>query len=163
MGIRVAINGFGRIGRAVMRASLSYRDIEIVAINDLAPAPMLHYLLSKDSVHGPFGAQLQLLENGLEVAGRPVAVLNETKPGEVDFSPYDTDVVLECTGRFLTTPEVAHHLAKGVKKVIISAPATDETPTYVLGVNASFYQGEAIISNASCTTNCLAPLAKIID
>ena len=162
--VRIAINGFGRIGRMVTRLLAARSDMELVAINDLADIEMACYLLKYDSVHGRFTGSCEVLdEKRLLVNDKPVAYSNENDPQKVDFARYGADVVFECTGLFLTQKEVEHHLQKGVKQIIISAVAKDDTPTYVLGVNADEYKGERIISNGSCTTNCLAPIAKVID
>jgi len=149
--IRVAINGFGRIGRAIARVIFSRDDMELVAINDLEKKEDLEYLLKYDSTHGR--CDNCSLEN--------VKIFNEIDNQNINFG--DVDVVFECTGRNLTSDKVSHHLKKGAKKVIISAPSEDNTPTYVLGVNSDKYKGEDIISNASCTTNCLGPIAKILE
>jgi len=149
--IRVAINGFGRIGRAIARVIFSRDDMELVAINDLEKKEDLEYLLKYDSTHGR--CDNCNLEN--------VKIFNEIDNQNINFG--EVDVVFECTGRNLTTEKVSHHLKKGVKKVIISAPSEDDTPTYVLGVNSDKYKDEDIISNASCTTNCLGPIAKILE
>ena len=165
MALKIAINGFGRIGRAVTRIAAKRPDIQIVAINDLMPLSQMSYLLENDSVHGHSGFSVKLVdEDILEIDEMPIKIFSEKNPQALDFSSLHVDVVLECSGLFLTSKEVEHHLSKGVKKVIISAPANDEiTPTFVLGVNENAYKGEPIISNASCTTNCLAPIAKVID
>lgn len=163
MAIRVAINGFGRIGRAVARVILDHKDIELVAINDIIPIKDAAYLLKFDSVHYALEKDIEFDSNNLFINKKRVAFFNEKDPVNLDFSTIGADVVLECSGLFLTTKEVEHHIKKGVKRVIISAPATDDTPTYVLGVNANKYMGEKIISNGSCTTNSLAPVAKILD
>ena len=148
----------------VTRLVAARSDMEVVAINDLADIEMACYLLKYDSVHGHFGKSCEVLDGQtLLIAGERVAYVNEPDPKKLDFARYGADVVLECTGLFLTTQEVAHHIEKGVRHVIISAVAKDDTPTYVLGVNAHEYKGECIISNGSCTTNCLAPIAKVID
>jgi glyceraldehyde 3-phosphate dehydrogenase len=146
----VAINGFGRIGRAIARVIFSRNDIKLVAINDLEKKEDLEYLLKYDSTHGVCNCNL-----------KDVKVYNEIDNSKLNFG--EVDVVFECTGRNLTTEKVVHHLKKGAKKVIISAPSEDNTPTYVLGVNSNEYKGENIISNASCTTNCLGPIAKILE
>ncbi len=163
MGIRVAVNGFGRIGRSLARVLLKREDIDLVAVNDLAPVEQAAYLLSFDSVHGRFEGSVEYEEGRLIVDSVEIAYSNSTDPMELDFASLGADVVIECTGRFLTSKEVEHHIKKGVKRVIISAPAKDDTPTFVLGVNEGEYAGEKIISNASCTTNCLAPVAKILN
>ncbi len=162
--MKIAINGFGRIGRMVTRLLAMRNDMELVAINDLADIQMACYLLKYDSVHGPFGGECDVVDTDtLLINGKRVAYFSEPDPKRVDFASCGADMVLECTGLFLTTEAVAHHLQKGVGHVIISAVAKDATPTYVLGVNANEYKGERIISNGSCTTNCLAPIAKVID
>ena len=165
MALKIAINGFGRIGRCVTRIASKRDDIEIVAINDLADIDMMVYLLQNDSVHGTFDVRVEKIdENHIEIDGQKIAILSQTNPKELHFENYATDLVLECTGLFLTSELVRHHIEKGIKKVILSAPTQDEvTPTFVMGVNEQEYAGQSIISNASCTTNCLAPVAKILD
>lgn len=163
MAIRVALNGFGRIGRSVARLISESDDLELVAINDIASSDMMAYLLKFDSVHGSWGNKIKVNEGYWIVNGSKIMISSHQNPHDIDFGAFGVDVVIECSGLFLTTALVSHHLDKGVKKVIISAPATDDTPTFVLGVNAHLYRGEAIFSNASCTTNCLGPIAKIID
>ena len=165
MALKIAINGFGRIGRCVTRIASKRDDIEIVAINDLADIDMMVYLLQNDSVHGTFDVRVEKIdENYIEIDGKQIAILSQTNPKELHFENYATDLVLECTGLFLTSELVRHHIEKGIKKVILSAPTQDEvTPTFVMGVNEQEYAGQSIISNASCTTNCLAPVAKILD
>ena len=148
----------------VTRLLAMRNDMELVAINDLADIQMACYLLKYDSVHGPFMGECEVADaNTLLIEGKRVFYFCEANPEKLDFAACGADVVLECTGLFLTTPAVEHHLQKGVGHVIISAVAKDATPTYVLGVNADEYKGERIISNGSCTTNCLAPIAKVID
>lgn len=162
MALKIAVNGFGRIGRSVTRVIASRNDIELVAINDLAPIEMMLYLLQNDSVHGSFEASME--GNDLIIGGKKVAIFSEKNPEKLDFGALGVDVVFECSGLFLTGESTRHHLDKGVKKVILSAPTQDlMIPTYVLGVNDHLYQDEPIISNASCTTNCLGPIAKILD
>ena len=165
MALKIAINGFGRIGRSVTRVIAGRDDVELVAINDLAPIEMMLYLLQNDSVHGPFGGEVSMAdEDHLLINGKRVAVFSEKNPENLDFASAGADVVFECSGLFLTGALTKHHLAKGVKKVILSAPTKDDAiPTYVLGVNHHLYRGESIISNASCTTNCLGPIARILD
>ncbi len=148
----------------VTRLVADMPDIEIVAINDLASIDMALYLLKYDSVHGNFEHEASVIDQThLRIADDEVVYCSEPDPKKLDFGALGADVVLECTGLFLTTQEVSHHLRKGVKKVIISAVAKDDTPTYVLGVNETNYDGQSVISNGSCTTNCLAPLAKLLD
>lgn len=165
MGLKIAINGFGRIGRCVTRLIASRCDVELVAINDMASIDMILYLLQNDSVHGSFGIEAVKAEEGyLQIGKNRVRILCEKNPENLDFGALGAEVVLECSGLFLTGALTKHHLEKGVKKVILSAPAQDSAiPTFVLGVNEHLYAGESIISNASCTTNCLGPIAKIID
>lgn len=165
MALKIAINGFGRIGRSVTRLIASRDDVELVAINDMASIEMMLYLLQNDSVHGPFETEVSIVDaTHLKIDSQTVAVFSHKDPKDLDFGACGAEVVFECSGLFLTTQSTQHHLEKGVKKVIISAPKQDEvTPTFVLGVNHHLYAGQAIISNASCTTNCLGPIAKIID
>ncbi len=165
MALKIAINGFGRIGRCVTRIIASRDDIELVAINDMASIDMILYLLQNDSVHGSFGMDVAVVEGEyLQIGCNKVRILCEKNPENLDFGALGADVVLECSGLFLSEASTKHHLEKGVKKVILSAPTQDATiPTFVLGVNEHLYAGENIISNASCTTNCLGPIAKIID
>lgn len=165
MALKIAINGFGRIGRCVTRIITSREDIELVAINDMASIDMILYLLQNDSVHGSFGADVAVVGGEyLQIGRHKVRILCEKNPENLDFGALGADVVLECSGLFLSEALTRHHLTKGVKKVILSAPTQDNSvPTFVLGVNEHLYAGENIISNASCTTNCLGPIAKIID
>lgn len=165
MALKIAINGFGRIGRCVTRLIASRSDVELVAINDMASIEMMQYLLQNDSVHGPFDDEVSIIdEHHLKIGSSKVRVFSQKYPQQLDFGSCGADVVFECSGLFLTTDSTRHHLVKGVKKVIISAPKQDEeTATFVLGVNHHLYAGQDIISNASCTTNCLGPIAKIID
>jgi glyceraldehyde 3-phosphate dehydrogenase len=165
MALKIAINGFGRIGRCVARLIAVRCDVELVAINDMASIDMILYLLQNDSVHGQFGVDAEIVEEEyLQIGKNKVRVLCEKNPENLDFASLGADVVFECSGLFLTEALTSHHLKKGVKKVILSAPTMDNrVPTFVLGVNEHLYAGENIISNASCTTNCLGPIAKIID
>lgn len=164
MALKVAINGFGRIGRCVARILNERDDIELVAVNDTASRDMTKQLLKYDSVHGVFSGDVEWLDdNYLQIGKNKVKMFSTRDPKELDFKKYDVDVVLECTGAFLTKEKAQVFIDAGVKKVIFSAPAKDDTPTFVMGVNEDKYSGEKIISNASCTTNCLGPIAKIID
>lgn len=165
MALKIALNGFGRIGRCVTRLIAMRNDVELVAINDMASIDMILYLLQNDSVHGPFDMDVMIVEGEyLQIGKNKVRILCEKNPEKLDFGILGADVVFECSGLFLTRESTAHHLEKGVKKVILSAPTQDSTiATFVLGVNEHLYEGENIISNASCTTNCLGPIAKIID
>jgi glyceraldehyde 3-phosphate dehydrogenase len=164
MGIKVGINGFGRIGRMVFRAAVRdfADDIEIVGINDLLEPDYLAYMLQYDSVHGRFKGQIGVDGNNLVVNGRRIRLTAAKDPAELRWGDVKADVVVESTGLFLSKDTAAKHLAAGAKKVIMSAPSKDDTPMFVFGVNHSKYAGEAIISNASCTTNCLAPIAKVL-
>ncbi|KQX95265.1 glyceraldehyde-3-phosphate dehydrogenase [Rhodanobacter sp. Root480] len=165
MTIRVGINGFGRIGRNVLRAAVQNfgNDIEIVAINDLLEPDYLAYMLSYDSVHGRFKGDVKIENGHLVVNGKTIRLSQERDPANLKWNEVNADVVLESTGLFLTKETAQKHLDAGAKKVILSAPSKDDTPMFVYGVNDKTYKGEAIISNASCTTNCLAPIAKVIN
>ena len=164
MAIKVAINGFGRIGRCVARIIATRSDIELVAINDTAEASMLEYITKYDTVHGTFEGDVKV-ENGFLKMGKINAKLYSTRDAkELSFAKdCGAEIVLECTGAYLTNESCQVHINNGAKKVVMSAPAKDDTKTFVVGVNESTYNGEKIISNASCTTNCLGPIAKIID
>lgn len=163
MTIRVGINGFGRIGRMVFRAAQDFDDVEVVGINDLLDPEYLAYMLKHDSVHGKFKGDIAIDGNTLVVNGKRIRLTAERDPAELKWGDIDTDVVVESTGLFLTKETAQKHIDAGARKVIMSAPSKDDTPMFVYGVNDSKYDGEAIISNASCTTNCLAPIAKVID
>jgi glyceraldehyde 3-phosphate dehydrogenase len=164
MGIKLGINGFGRIGRMVFRAAQKHAEIEVVAINDLTDPPTIAHLLKYDSVHGQLADEVVAKENAIEVAGKTIVITSVRNPSECSWKEYGVDIVAECTGLFTTRENAAKHLAAGAKKVIISAPAKDPDATIVMGVNANTYDPRQhhIISNASCTTNCLAPVAKVI-
>ncbi|MBP6105284.1 MAG: type I glyceraldehyde-3-phosphate dehydrogenase [Steroidobacteraceae bacterium] len=163
MTIKVGINGFGRIGRMVFRAAArDFADIEIVGINDLLEPAYLAYMLKYDSVHGRFKGDIAVDGNTLVVNGRRIRLTAVKDPAELKWGDVGADVVIESTGLFLDAATAQKHLAAGAKKVIMSAPSKDETPMFVFGVNHTKYAGEAIISNASCTTNCLAPVAKVL-
>ena len=165
MAIKVGINGFGRIGRCVFRAAVQNfgDDIEIVAINDLLEPDYLAYMLRYDSVHGRFKGDVSVKDGQLVVNGKTIRLTAERDPSNLKWDEVGADVVLESTGLFLDKDSAGKHLAAGAKKVILSAPSKDDTPMFVHGVNCKSYAGQAIISNASCTTNCLAPLAKVLD
>lgn len=163
MTIRVGINGFGRIGRLVMRAAASREDIEVVAINDLLEPDYIAYLLKYDSTHGIFKADISIDNGHLIVDGKKIRVTAERDPAQLNWSEIDVDVVVESTGLFLTEETASKHLEAGAKKVVMSAPSKDATPMFVMGVNHDSYAGQAIVSNASCTTNCLAPVAKVLN
>jgi glyceraldehyde 3-phosphate dehydrogenase len=163
MTIKVGINGFGRIGRMVFRAAVrDFPDIEIVGINDLLEPDYLAYMLQYDSVHGRFKGTVAVEGSTLIVNGKKIRLTAVKDPAELKWSEVGADVVIESTGLFLTKETAGKHLAAGAKKVIMSAPSKDDTPMFVYGVNDKRYAGEAIISNASCTTNCLAPVAKVL-
>ena len=164
MTIKVGINGFGRIGRNVLRSAVqNFSDIEIVGINDLLEPDYLAYMLQYDSVHGRFKGEVSVEGNTLTVNGKKIRLTQERDPAALKWNEVGADVVLECTGLFLDKAGADKHIAAGAKKVIISAPSKDDTPMFVFGVNDSTYAGQAIISNASCTTNCLAPVAKVLN
>ncbi|GAB4143722.1 MAG: type I glyceraldehyde-3-phosphate dehydrogenase [Sphingomonadales bacterium] len=165
MTVRVAINGFGRIGRNVLRAIMESKrkDIEVVAINDLGDAQSNAYLLKRDSVHGPFPGKVEATKNAMVVNGKEIKVLAERDPSALPWKKLKVDVALECTGLFTSGPKAKAHLDAGAKKVLISAPGTDVDLTVVYGVNHDQLEaGHKIVSNASCTTNCLAPVAKVL-
>jgi len=163
MTIKIGINGFGRIGRNVLRSALqSFDDIEVVAINDLLEPSYLAYMLQYDSVHGRFKGEVSVDGNTLTVNGKKIRLTQEKDPTNLKWNEVGADIVIESTGIFLDKAGGEKHLAAGAKKVIFSAPSKDDTPMFVFGVNDKTYAGQAIISNASCTTNCLAPLAKVI-
>ncbi len=163
MTIKVGINGFGRIGRMVFRAAVKdFADIEIVGINDLLEPDYLAYMLKYDSVHGRFKGDIAVEGNTLVVNGRKIRLTAVRDPAELKWGDVGADIVIESTGLFLDAVTAQKHLAAGAKKVIMSAPSKDETPMFVFGVNHTRYAGETIISNASCTTNCLAPVAKVL-
>jgi len=164
MAIRIGINGFGRIGRNVLRASLGDPDLDIVAINDLTDASTLAYLLKYDSVHGTLKASVEAVDDTIRIDGKPLKVLAVKDPKELPWKSLDIDVVIESTGRFTDRESAGKHLSAGAKHVIISAPAKDPDVTLVLGVNQDKFDPSThhIVSNASCTTNCLAPVAKVL-
>jgi glyceraldehyde 3-phosphate dehydrogenase len=164
MAIKVGINGFGRIGRMVFRAALeNFKDIEVVGINDLLDPDYLAYMLKFDSVHGRFQGTIEVDGSTLIVNGQKIRLTAEKDPAALKWSEVGADVVVECTGLFLTKDTAEAHIKAGAKKVLLSAPSKDDTPMFVFGVNHKVYNGETIISNASCTTNCLAPVAKVLN
>ena len=164
MTIKVGINGFGRIGRMVFRAAAqNFKDIEIVGINDLLEPDYLAYMLKYDSVHGRFKGEIAVDGNTLIVDGKRIRLTAVKDPAELKWGEVGADVVIESTGLFLTKDTADKHVAAGARKVIMSAPSKDDTPMFVFGVNHKTYAGQAIISNASCTTNCLAPVAKVLN
>jgi glyceraldehyde 3-phosphate dehydrogenase len=159
---KIGINGFGRIGRTAFRAALDRQDVEIVAVNDLLDLRQLAYLLTYDSVHGKLGRPVTVKDSFLVVGDRPIRVTAAKDPAESAWGDAGVDVVIESTGIFLTKEKAQSHLRAGAKRVILSAPAKDDTPVFVYGVNSDKYAGEPILSAASCTTNCLAPVAKVL-
>lgn len=165
MALKIAINGFGRIGRCVARIAATRDDVELVAINDMATLDMMAYLLKNDSVHGTFAHDVEIIDKDhIRIAGKSVKVFSDRDPKNLKFADYGAEMVLECTGVFLTQESAQVHIDNGVEKVLFSAPAKDkETATFVLGVNEELYAGQKIVSNASCTTNCLGPIAKVLD
>jgi len=164
MTIKIGINGFGRIGRMVLRAAVrDFADIEIVGINDLLEPDYLAYMLQYDSVHGRFKGSVAIEGNFLIVNGQKIRLTAEKDPADLKWNEVGADIVIESTGLFLTRETAAKHIAAGAKKVILSAPSKDDTPMFVFGVNYEKYAGQDIISNASCTTNCLAPVAKVLN
>src|SRR5829696_6588825 len=164
MSIKVGINGFGRIGRNVLRSAVqNFSDIESVGINDLLEPDYLAYMLQYDSVHGRFKGEIAVDGNTLVVNGKRIRLTQERDPANLKWAEAGATVVIESTGLFLTKETAQKHLDAGAKKVILSAPSKDDTPMFVFGVNDKSYKGEAIISNASCTTNCLAPVAKVLN
>ncbi len=164
MSIRIGINGFGRIGRNVLRASLGDSTLDIVAVNDLTDAKTLAYLLQYDSVHGTLEAKVEARDDAILVDGKPIKVLARKDPKELPWKDLGVDIVIESTGRFTDREGASKHLSGGAKRVIITAPSKDPDVTVVLGVNEQTYDPakHAIVSNASCTTNCLAPVAKVL-
>ncbi len=164
MGKRIAINGFGRIGRLTLRNLLSHKDVEIVAINDLTDNATLAHLFKHDSVHGKYPGEVSADANYIYIDGRKIDGLSEKDPAKLPWGAMNVDVVLECTGRFVGADDAGMHLTAGAKRVIISAPAKGDIPTVVLGVNEEIIDpSHKIYSNASCTTNCLAPMVKVLD
>ena len=164
MAIRIAINGFGRIGRMVFRAAVKdFTDIEVVAINDLLEPDYLAYMLKHDSVHGRFKGDVAVSGNNLVVNGKTIRLTAEKDPANLKWNEVKADIVIECTGFFLTQETCQKHIDAGAKKVVQSAPGKDDTPMFVYGVNHNTYQGETIVSAASCTTNGLAPVAKVLN
>jgi len=164
MTIKIGINGFGRIGRMVFRAAVqNFQDIEVVGINDLLEPDYLAYMLKYDSVHGRFQGEVSVDNGALIVNGKKIRLTQERDPSALKWNEVGADIVVEATGLFLDKASAEKHLAAGAKKVLMSAPSKDDTPMFVFGVNHATYKGEPIISNASCTTNCLAPVAKVLN
>ena len=164
MTVKIGINGFGRIGRNVLRAAVqNFSDIQVVGINDLLEPDYLAYMLRYDSVHGRFRGEVSVQGNTLIVNGHKIRLTQERDPAALKWNEVGADIVVEATGLFLDKASAEKHLAAGAKKVLMSAPSKDDTPMFVFGVNDKTYAGQAIVSNASCTTNCLAPVAKVLN
>jgi len=164
MTIKIGINGFGRIGRMVFRAvAKDFPDMEVVGINDLLDVDYLEYMLKYDSVHGRFGGDVAINGGNLVVDGKSIRLTAERNPADLKWDEVGADIVVDCTGFFLTTETCQAHIDAGASKVVQSAPGKDDTPMFVYGVNHNDYAGQAIVSAASCTTNCLAPMAKVIN
>mgnify|MGYP004463693653 FL=1 len=164
MSIKIGINGFGRIGRMVMRASANFPDIEIVGINDLCPPDYLAYMLKYDTMHGTFNGTIDSTDHSIIVNGKEIPVYAERDPGNLPWGKLEAEYVVESTGLFLTKEKAQPHLNAGAKKVVMSAPSKDDTPMFVCGVNLDKYTKDMnFVSNASCTTNCLAPIAKVLN
>jgi len=165
LALKIAINGFGRIGRCVARIAAARDDVEIVAINDMASMDMMLYLLKNDSVHGTFKSEVEQLDDeNIKIDGQHIRIFSDRDPKNLKFAECGADMVLECTGVFLTQELAQVHIDNGVEKVLFSAPSKDtQTDTFVMGVNEELYAGQKIVSNASCTTNCLGPVAKVLD
>ena len=164
MSIKVGINGFGRIGRMVFRASLNHPEIEIVGINDLCPADYLAYMLKYDTMHGKFAAEVKSNDHAIIVNGREIPVFAERNPADLPWGKIGAEYIVESTGLFLTKEKAQAHIDAGAKKVVMSAPSKDDTPMFVCGVNLDSYRSDmTFVSNASCTTNCLAPIAKVLN
>ena len=163
MTIRIGINGFGRIGRLAFRQAMASPDVEVVAINDLIAVDYLAYLLRYDSTHRRFPGDIAVENGHLVVNGQTIRVTAERDPGQLRWGDVNVDYVLESSGLFLTADKARAHLEAGAKRVVMSAPSKDDTPMFVMGVNHTTYNGQDIVSNASCTTNCLAPLAKVVN
>lgn len=161
--IKVGINGFGRIGRLVFRAAMTRNDIEIVGINDLIDVDYMVYMLKYDTMHGRFNGTVEAKDGKLIVNGQAIRVTAEKDPANLKWDEVGAEYVVESTGLFLTKEKAEAHLKAGAKRVVMSAPSKDDTPMFVMGVNNNKYAGETIVSNASCTTNCLAPLTKVIN
>lgn len=164
MSIKVGINGFGRIGRMVFRASVNHPEIEIVGINDLCPADYLAYMLKYDTMHGHFDGEVSATENAIVVNGKSIPIFAERDPKNIPWGKLEAEYVVESTGLFLTKEKAQAHIDAGAKKVVMSAPSKDDTPMFVCGVNLDAYTPDMkFVSNASCTTNCLAPIAKVLN
>ena len=164
MSIQIGINGFGRIGRMVLRASLDHPEIKVVGINDLCPADYLAYMLKYDTMHGKFRAEVGSTDSAIIVNGQEIPVFAERNPADLPWGKIGAEYIVESTGLFLTKEKAQGHLAAGAKKIVMSAPSKDDTPMFVVGVNLDKYTSDMnFVSNASCTTNCLAPIAKVLN
>ena len=162
MTIKVGINGFGRIGRLVFRRACTLANVEVVAINDLIDVDYIAYMLNYDSTHGRFDGDVRVENGQLVVNGKAIRITGERNPADLRWNEVGVDTVLESTGLFLTDASARAHIQAGARRVVMSAPSKDDTPIFVMGVNHSTYAGQEIVSNASCTTNCLAPMAKVL-
>ncbi len=163
MAIKIGINGFGRIGRLVFRRSVEVEGVEVVGINDLLDVDYIAYMLKYDSTHGLFKGDVEVKDGALVVNGKSIRVTSEMDPKNLKWDEIGAEYVVESTGLFLTKEKAQSHLEAGAKKVVLSAPSKDDTPMFVMGVNNESYAGQDIVSNASCTTNCLAPIAKVLN
>ncbi|AKC60001.1 type I glyceraldehyde-3-phosphate dehydrogenase [Blochmannia endosymbiont of Polyrhachis (Hedomyrma) turneri] len=163
MKIKIGINGFGRIGRVILRESQHRENIDVTAINDILDINQIAYMLKYDSTHGKFNGTINTKNNYLIINNKPIHYTSEKNPKKLQWKNLNVDVVIEATGIFLTYEQAHHHIIAGAKKVVLTGPSKDNTPMFVMGVNENLYKNEKIISNASCTTNCLAPLAKTIN
>ena len=163
MSVKIGINGFGRIGRLVFRRAVQLDDVEVVGINDLLDVDYIAYMLKYDSTHGLFKGEISVSNGNLVVDGKTIRVTSETNPSNLKWDEVDAEYVVESTGLFLTKETVQGHLDAGAKKVVMSAPSKDDTPMFVMGVNHDNYTGQDVVSNASCTTNCLAPVVKVLN
>ncbi len=161
--IKIGINGFGRIGRLVFRAACNNAEIEVVGINDLVPVDYMAYMLKYDTMHGQFQGTIAVEDGKLVVNGKAIRVTAEKDPANLKWNEVGAEYVVESTGLFLTKEKAQAHIAAGAKYVVMSAPSKDDTPMFVCGVNTDTYAGQTIVSNASCTTNCLAPIAKVLN
>ena len=162
--IKIGINGFGRIGRLVFRAACNQADkFQVVGINDLIDVEYMAYMLKYDSVHGKFNGTVEVVDGKLVVNGNPIRVTAERNPADLKWNEVEAEYVVESTGLFLTKEKAQAHIDAGAKYVVMSAPSKDDTPMFVCGVNTDTYAGQKIVSNASCTTNCLAPVAKVLN
>lgn len=162
MAIKIGINGFGRIGRLAFRVAVSRSDVEVVGINDLIDVDYMAYMLKYDSTHGRFNGTVEVKDGKLVVNGKAIRVTSERDPANLKWNEVGAEAIIESTGLFLTDEKARAHIKAGAKKVVLSAPSKDETPMFVMGVNHKTYAGQDIVSNASCTTNCLAPVAKVL-